>query len=132
MRIKKSDTVISVYNFTDLAHSTGNIYESISVICNRAKNIVSREQKVLEEKLEEFRVDDDDLGEVFENEDQIALSKYYEKMPKPGLLAIREFLKGDLCFHYRENSRPSSDTPHIKLEHSPSPENDVVTKEKEP
>lgn len=73
---------------------TGNIYESISIISKRANQISSEnERRVLSAKLAEFASHSDNLEEIFENREQIEISKFYEKLPKPSLISINEFLE---------------------------------------
>ncbi|MEE9363341.1 MAG: DNA-directed RNA polymerase subunit omega [Cellulophaga sp.] len=72
--------------------NTDNIYEAISVVAKRAVQINSDIKKELLEKLEEFATYSDSLEEVFENKEQIEVSKFYEKLPKPHALAIEEWL----------------------------------------
>ena len=75
-----------------LAEPTGNIYETVVLLYKRANQIA------LAEKLEDFRTDRDTMDEVFENREQIEISKYYEKLPKPDLIAISEFEDGELYY----------------------------------
>ncbi|MBR4735295.1 MAG: DNA-directed RNA polymerase subunit omega [Bacteroidales bacterium] len=82
----------------NLAAPTGNIYESVVILYKRANQIASAEKKELMKKLEEFRNDRDTMEEVFENKEQIEISKYYERQPKPDLVAISEFENGDLFY----------------------------------
>ena len=82
----------------NLAAPTGNIYESVVILYKRANQIASAEKKELMKKLEEFRNDRDTMEEVFENKEQIEISKYYERQPKPDLVAISEFESGDLFY----------------------------------
>lgn len=77
---------------------TGNVYESITIISKRANQISSEIKEELSGKLEEFTSHSDNLEEVFENREQIEISKHYEKMPKPSLLAINEFLEDKVYF----------------------------------
>jgi hypothetical protein len=72
---------------------TGNIYESISIISKRANQISSEMKEELSAKLAEFASNSDNLEEIFENREQIEVSKYYEKLPKPALISINEFLE---------------------------------------
>lgn len=81
-----------------LAAPTGNIYESVVILYKRANQIAAAEKKELTKKLEDFRNDRDTMEEVFENKEQIEISKYYERQPKPGLVAISEFENGDLVY----------------------------------
>ncbi|MAJ32358.1 MAG: hypothetical protein CMC18_06920 [Flavobacteriaceae bacterium] len=81
---------------------TENIYESISVVAKRAIQINSEIKKELLEKLEEFATYSDNLEEVFENKEQIEVSKFYEKLPKPHALAVEEWLKDKIYFRNTE------------------------------
>ena len=90
-----------------LAEPTGNIYESVVVLYKRANQIALQEKKELNKKLEDFKNERDTLEEVFENREQIEISKYYERQPKPGLVAIEEFEEGDL--YYRMAQHDSED-----------------------
>lgn len=74
--------------------TTDNIYESVVVISKRANQIASAVKEELQDKLSEFTTSSDNLEEVFENREQIEISKHYEQMPKPTLVAIDEFLNG--------------------------------------
>ncbi len=78
--------------------STGNIYESV-IICTRRSNQIAVEMKQeLNSKLEEFASFSDNLEEVFENREQIEISKFYERLPKPTLIALSEFEEGRIYF----------------------------------
>ena len=81
-------------NMADFAEQTGNMYMSVSVISKRANQISVKLKEELNSKLAEFATTVDNLEEVFENREQIEISKYYERMPKPTSLAIEEFLEG--------------------------------------
>lgn len=83
---------------------TGNIYESVVVISHRARQIAVNIKEELNSKLAEFATTVDNLEEVFENREQIEISKFYERMPKPTTLAIEEFLEGKLNFRMRSDS----------------------------
>jgi DNA-directed RNA polymerase subunit K/omega len=74
----------------DLEHNTGNIYESIVVMSKRANQISSSMKEELTSKLQEFASSTDNLEEIFENREQIEISRYYEKLPKPVAVAIEE------------------------------------------
>ncbi len=81
-----------------LAAPTGNIYESVVVLYKRANQIALAEKKELNKKLEDFKNDRDSMDEVFENREQIEISKYYERQPKPVLVAISEFENNELSY----------------------------------
>jgi DNA-directed RNA polymerase subunit K/omega len=78
----------------DLEKNTGNIYESIVIMSKRANQISSALKEELTTKLQEFASSTDNLEEIFENREQIEISRYYEKLPKPVAIAIEE-LKDD-------------------------------------
>jgi|SRR5210317_1213145 DNA-directed RNA polymerase subunit K/omega len=77
---------------------TGNIYEAISIISKRAIQINGDIKKELLEKLDEFATYNDSLEEIFENKEQIEVSKFYEKLPKPHALAIQEWLENKIYY----------------------------------
>jgi DNA-directed RNA polymerase subunit K/omega len=77
---------------------TGNIYESIAIVSKRANQIAANMKEELYSKLEEFSNDSDTLEEVFENREQIEISTYYEKLPKPTLIAAEEFLNDKIYY----------------------------------
>src|ERR1700761_9125181 len=77
----------------DLDVKTGNVYESLVIMSKRANQISNNVKEELHQKLSEFASSNDNLEEVFENREQIEISKHYEKMPKPTLVAINEFLE---------------------------------------
>lgn len=85
-------------NRDEFDSQTGNIYEAISIVAKRAGQINADIKKELLEKLEEFATYSDSLEEVFENKEQIEVSKFYEKLPKPHALAIQEWLE-DKIYH---------------------------------
>ncbi len=76
-----------------IAAPTGNLYESIAIISKRARQISVNVKEELNGKLAEFASSVDNLEEIFENREQIEISKYYEKLPKPSTLAIEEFME---------------------------------------
>jgi DNA-directed RNA polymerase subunit K/omega len=86
---------------TDLDTPTGNIYESVAIISRRANQISSEMKQELSRKLADFSSTNDSLEETFENREQIEISRYYERMPKPTIIATEEFLDGKV--YYREN-----------------------------
>lgn len=82
----------------ELDKETGNIYESIVIISKRANQISVDLKEELNSKLAEFATTNDNLEEVFENREQIEISKHYERLPKPALVAIDEFLSDKVYF----------------------------------
>ncbi|QKJ29147.1 DNA-directed RNA polymerase subunit omega [Mucilaginibacter mali] len=82
----------------ELDVKTDNIYESIVIVAKRANQISNNIKEELHQKLSEFASSNDNLEEVFENREQIEISKHYERLPKPTLVAIQEFLE-DKVYH---------------------------------
>ena len=103
MDLKKTTAPVNTvtYNKDLIEAPTGNVYEAITIIAKRASQINAEIKKELIEKLEEFATYNDSLDEVFENKEQIEVSKYYEKLPKPHALAVEEWLAGEIT--YKEN-----------------------------
>ena len=95
---KKIPTNTQTRDIRNLAEPTGNIYESVVILYKRANQIAAAEKKELTKKLEDFRNERDTMEEVFENKEQIEISKYYERQPKPDLVAISEFENGELYY----------------------------------
>ncbi|MGB1268649.1 MAG: DNA-directed RNA polymerase subunit omega [Flavobacteriaceae bacterium] len=91
------------YDKNEVDEQTGNIYEAISVISKRATQINTEMKNELVEKLEEFATFNDSLEEVFENKEQIEVSKFYEKLPKPHAIAVEEWL-GEKVY-YRDTTK---------------------------
>ena len=87
-----------------LAEPTGNLYETVAILYKRANQIALAEKKELNKKLEDFKNDRDTMEEVFENKEQIEISKYYERQPKPDLVAISEFENGELYYRMANHS----------------------------
>ena len=87
---------------------THNIYEAISVISKRANQINGDIKKELLEKLDEFATYNDSLEEIFENKEQIEVSRFYEKLPKPHALAVQEWLEGKI--YYRNTQEDTTET----------------------
>ena len=81
-----------------LEEETGNVYESITIIAKRANQIGVNVKEELNAKLAEFATSNDNLEEIFENREQIEISKHYERQPKPTLVAINEFQEGKVYF----------------------------------
>ena len=82
----------------NIADPTGNIYESVAVISKRARQISTKMKEELNGKLAEFASTVDNLEEIFENREQIEISKFYERMPKPTQMATEEFLESKIMY----------------------------------
>lgn len=92
-------------NIMEMCQETGNIYESVAIIAKRSNQISVQMKEDLSKKLAEFASYTDSLDEVFENREQIEISRYYEKLPKPTLLATQEYLEGKI--YWRDGSKSS-------------------------
>ena len=86
---------------------TENVYKSVAVISKRARQISANLKEELNAKLAEFASTVDNLEEIFENREQIEISKFYERMPKPSTLATDEFLENQLVYRDKEDSEES-------------------------
>ena len=109
MDFKKVNAPVNTetYNRNELDDPTQNIYEAISIISRRAEQINTEMRKELIEKLEEFATYNDSLEEIFENKEQIEVSKFYERLPKPHAIAVQEWLKGNI--YYRNTEEDNQD-----------------------
>ena len=85
-------------DMNSLSENVGNIYESVSIIGKRANQIDQELKMELDKKLQEFASYSDSIEEVFENREQIEISRFYEKMPKPTLLATQEFIEDKIYY----------------------------------
>lgn len=109
MDYKKSKAPVNTVtrDIMDLCDETENIYESVAIIAKRANQISVEIKQDLSKKLSEFASYNDTLEEVYENREQIEISRYYEKLPKPTLLATQEFVEGDV--HWRDPSKENQE-----------------------
>lgn len=100
MDFKKIDAPVNTttINKNLVDEPTGNIYEAISIISKRANQINGEIKKELLEKLDEFATYNDSLDEIFENKEQIEVSKFYERLPKPQSLAVQEWLEDKIYY----------------------------------
>ncbi|WP_206285893.1 DNA-directed RNA polymerase subunit omega [Yeosuana marina] len=109
MDLKKTTAPVNTitYDRNQIDEPTENIYEAISIISRRAEQINSEIKKELIDKLEEFATYNDSLEEIFENKEQIEVSKFYEKLPKPHSLAVQEWLTDKV--YYRNTEEDSQE-----------------------
>jgi DNA-directed RNA polymerase subunit K/omega len=109
MDYKKSKAPLTTVT-RDLASNdgkTGNIYESVMVVSKRANQISVEMKQELNQKLEEFASYTDNLEEVFENPEQIEISKYFERLPKPSLIALQELDEDNIYHRINEEIEPA-------------------------
>ncbi len=85
-----------------IAAKTGNIYESVFIASQRARQIAVKTKEELTQKLGEFASNIDNLEEIFENREQIEISKFYERQPKPTSVALEEFIEDKVEFRHKD------------------------------
>ncbi len=92
-----------VRDMVEVYADTNNVYETVAIMSKRANQIATEMKTDLSKKLQEFASYNDNLEEVFENREQIEISRYYEKLPKPTLIAAQEYIEGKV--YYRNPAR---------------------------
>ena len=115
MDYKKSKAPVNTVtrNIMDLCDDTHNIYESVAIIAKRANQISLEIKQDLSKKLSEFASYNDSLEEVFENREQIEISRFYEKLPKPTLIATEDFVEKSI--YCRDTSMPAHSSDEDEL-----------------
>ncbi|MBD5226152.1 MAG: DNA-directed RNA polymerase subunit omega [Bacteroidales bacterium] len=100
MDYKKTNAPLNTVtrDMMDLCKDTGNVYETVSIIAKRANQIAGEMKRDLDKKLQEFASLNDNLEEISENREQIEISRYYEKLPKPTLIAAQEYVDGKIYY----------------------------------
>ena len=104
-KVQGLDPNIQARDVHGLSQSTGNIYEALTVITKRAKQLSVDLKQELHQKLDEFAVQTDTIEEINENKEQIEISKFYEKLPNPVIIATDEYINGELHHYSRKNRR---------------------------
>lgn len=102
IKMTQINPLIETQNMEKLAKKTSNTYESISIISKRANQISADLKQELHGKLEDFASHTDTLEEIHENREQIEISKFYEKLPHPTILATKEFQEDELSYRYND------------------------------
>ncbi|MBU1369764.1 MAG: DNA-directed RNA polymerase subunit omega [Bacteroidetes bacterium] len=103
----KTDTTAVTRQKDQFYEETGNIYETVAILAKRANQISVDLKEELNNKIAEFSSSSDNLEEVFENREQIEIAKFYERLPKPSLIAIHEFLTKEI--YHRNPHKEESD-----------------------
>lgn len=100
MDYKKTNAPLNTVtrDMMDLCKDTGNVYETVAIIAKRANQIAGEMKSDLDKKLQEFASLNDNLEEISENREQIEISRYYERLPKPTLIATQEYIDHKLFF----------------------------------
>lgn len=111
MDYKKSNAPLNTVtrDMIKLSEDTGNVYETVSIIAKRANQIAGEMKRDLEKKLQEFASLNDNLEEISENREQIEISRYYEKLPKPTLIATQEYIDHKIYYRNPLKERSSID-----------------------
>jgi len=104
-KVQGIDPNVRARNVSQLTAETSNIYETLAVITQRSKQLATDIKSELHQKLEEFAVSSDTIEEVTENKEQIEISKFYERLPNPVIIATEEYLAGELHFHYTDRKK---------------------------
>ena len=95
-------------NINDFTEKTDNIFKAVSIMAKRASQLNENMKEELMEKLKEFEISQDQLDEVFENKEQIAVSKFYEGLPKPWAIAMQELLNDDIYIRDNDGSEDAN------------------------
>jgi len=101
----KTDSTTVTRDLRLFDHETHNIYQSVVIISKRSNQIGLEMKEELNSKLEEFASSTDNLEEIFENREQIEIARYYEQLPKPSLIAVSEFLNGNIYYRLPETDK---------------------------
>jgi DNA-directed RNA polymerase subunit K/omega len=104
-RVQSINPDVKARDIKALTKDTQNIYETLVVISKRAKQIAVDLKSELHGKLDEFAIQSDTIEEIQENKEQIEISKFYERLPNPAVIATEEFLKGDLEYRKRHEDQ---------------------------
>ncbi len=101
-QVQGMDPELHARNLGQFVEQTGNVYEALAIITKRARQLSVDLKHELHQKLEEFAVSTDTIEEVSENKEQIEISKFYERLPNPTLIATEEYLSDELYYRYNE------------------------------
>lgn len=94
----KTDSEAVTRDTRKFSDTTGNIYESVVILSKRSNQVALELKEELSKKIEEFATTSDNLEEVFENKEQIEIARFYERLPKPTLIAVHEYLNDQIYF----------------------------------
>ena len=102
-KVQGLDPNVRARNILEMVKDTGNIYQTLNVIGKRSRQLAVDLKQELHQKLEEFAVSSDTIEEINENKEQIEISKFYERLPNPVIIATEDYLEGDV--YWRHNDR---------------------------
>ena len=106
-KVQGIDPNVRARDMKALVGDTSNIYEALTIITKRSKQLAVDIKQELHQKLEEFAVNTDTIEEITENKEQIEISKFYERLPNPVIIATEEYLTGDLHYQYADKKKRS-------------------------
>lgn len=101
-KVQGVDPNVEARDVLNFVKETDNVYEALAIISKRARQLGVDIKQELQAKLDEFAVTPDTIEEIAENKEQIEISKFYERLPNPALIATREFLEGELYWRYKD------------------------------
>ena len=104
-KVQGLDPNVRARNMDAMARKSANVYESLAIITKRARQLSVDLKHELHNKLEEFAVTSDTIEEISENKEQIEISKFYERLPNPAIIATEEFLSNEIAFRYVERKK---------------------------
>lgn len=104
-KVQGLDPNVRARDILQLVGNTSNVYESLNIITKRARQLAVDLKYELHNKLEEFAVSSDTIEEVSENKEQIEISKFYERLPNPVIIATEEYLNDELYYRYNERKK---------------------------
>jgi len=104
-KVQGIDPNVRARDVRGMTSDTANIYETLAIITKRSKQLATDIKQELHQKLEEFAVSSDTIEEVTENKEQIEISKFYERLPNPVIIATEEYLAGELHHHYTDKKK---------------------------
>ena len=102
-KVQSIDPNLKARAIEQMVKESGNVYETLAVVTKRAKQLNMDIKKELHGKLDEFAIVSDTIEEVQENKEQIEISKFYERLPNPTIIALKEFLDDELEYEFRTN-----------------------------
>ncbi len=108
-KVQGLDPNLTARNIHDLVGKTSNIYEALAIIAKRSRQLSMDLKHELHSKLDEFAVTSDTIEEISENKEQIEISKFYERLPNPTVIATEEYIGNELYHRYRQKKKRSED-----------------------
>lgn len=105
MKVQGLDPNVQARDVDSIAKKAANVYEALAIISKRAKQLNVDIKHELHQKLEEFATSTDTIEEVSENKEQIEISKFYERLPNPAVIALEEFINDEVVFRYVERKK---------------------------